>query len=187
MVSKYGLAVIENIEMDDKDKESEWIKSYNEIKEGLGVHKSPDHYGAFPTDPYSHTPAFAGAQQPGMTGQVKEDIIARWHELGIKVKEGKLHFILRPFISNDFQEGSKNYIWIDMEGDEQITQTAGRTLFFTFCQVPVIYQIGEKPGLLVTFKTGKNMFFSNSYALSKELSQEIFFRTKKIACIVATF
>ncbi len=186
MVSKYGLVVIENMESNTKDSDA-WIDSYKDIKEGLGVHKSPDHYGAFPTDPYSHTPEFAGAQQPGMTGQVKEDIIARWKELGVSVKEGKLHFILHPFIIKDFQEGTKDYTWIDMEGNEQTTHTSGRTLFFTFCQVPVIYQIGEKPGLLVTFKTGKSMFFSNSYALSKELSQEIFFRTKKIACIVATF
>ncbi len=38
-------------------------------------------YGAIPTDPYSHTPGFAGAQQPGMTGPVKEDI-CRLGELG---------------------------------------------------------------------------------------------------------
>ncbi|MDZ7764140.1 MAG: hypothetical protein U5K00_06890 [Melioribacteraceae bacterium] len=56
---------------------------YYEIKEGIGVHKSPEKYGAFPTDPYSHTPSFAGVQQPGMTGQVKEDFISRIRELGI--------------------------------------------------------------------------------------------------------
>ena len=45
-------------------------------------------YGAFPTDPYSHTPAGKGAQQPGMTGQVKEDVISRFGELGVEVKNG---------------------------------------------------------------------------------------------------
>ena len=48
---------------------------YFEINAGIGVHKSPELYGAFPTDPYSHTPGGKGAQQPGMTGQVKEDIL----------------------------------------------------------------------------------------------------------------
>ncbi len=188
MVSKYGLAVIENIERDDKAKVSdEWINSYKEIKEGLGVHKSPDQYGAFPTDPYSHTPAFAGAQQPGMTGQVKEDIIARWHELGIKVNEGKLHFILRPFILNDFEEGTKDYTWIDMEGAEQTMQISGKTMFFTFCQIPVIYKLDEKPGLHIHFTSGKKLFFSKTFSLSQEHSREIYYRTKKIACIEVVF
>ena len=44
-----------------------------EINAGIGAHKSPELYGAFPTDPYSHTPGGKGAQQPGMTGQVKEE------------------------------------------------------------------------------------------------------------------
>lgn len=50
------------------------LEHYYEIEAGIGVHKSPALYGAFPTDPYSHTPQHRGAQQPGMTGQVKEDI-----------------------------------------------------------------------------------------------------------------
>ena len=45
-------------------------------------------YGAFPADPYSHTPAEGGAQQPGMTGQVKEEILTRWGELGLRVRDG---------------------------------------------------------------------------------------------------
>jgi hypothetical protein len=48
-------------------------ETYYRVREGLGFNKSPLHYGAFPTDPYSHTPGHSGAQQPGMTGQVKED------------------------------------------------------------------------------------------------------------------
>src|ERR1035441_1482445 len=65
---------------------------YSEIRGGIGVHKSPDVYGAIPTDPYSHTPSFAGAQQPGMTGQVKEDIITRRGEMGVTAIDGQLGF-----------------------------------------------------------------------------------------------
>ena len=42
------------------------LDHYYEANAGIGVHKSPDLYGAFPTDPYSHTPGGKGAQQPGM-------------------------------------------------------------------------------------------------------------------------
>src|SRR5207247_10352207 len=63
---------------------------YQEIREWVAVHKSPEVYGAIPTDPYSHTPGFAGAQQPGMTGQVKEDLISRLSELGVEIENGQL-------------------------------------------------------------------------------------------------
>ena len=51
--------------------------AYYDIRQGLGFNKSPAEYGAFPTDPYSHTPMGSGARQPGMTGQVKEEILTR--------------------------------------------------------------------------------------------------------------
>ncbi|NND60945.1 MAG: hypothetical protein HKN49_11830, partial [Gammaproteobacteria bacterium] len=51
---------------------------YYRVRDGIGFNKTPLQYGAFPTDPYSHTPGHAGAQQPGMTGQVKEEILTRF-------------------------------------------------------------------------------------------------------------
>ena len=58
---------------------------YYRVREGIGFNKTPAEYGAFPTDPYSHTPGHGGAQQPGMTGQVKEEILSRFGELGVRV------------------------------------------------------------------------------------------------------
>ena len=52
----------------------EW---YDDVRRGLGFTKTPQVYGAFPSDPYSHSPSHRGAQQPGMTGQVKEEILTR--------------------------------------------------------------------------------------------------------------
>ena len=70
MVSKLRLAVAEYLVA------SPLLKPYyHDITEGIGAHMGPEQYGAFPFDAYSHTPANAGAQQPGMTGQVKEDIL----------------------------------------------------------------------------------------------------------------
>lgn len=91
MVSKLQLAVAENIvrfEQEDPSVVPALVGYYRDIREGVGAHKSAADYGAFPFDPYSHTPFFAGAQQPGMTGQVKEDILSRFIELGIREKEG---------------------------------------------------------------------------------------------------
>ena len=55
---------------------------------GWACTSRPPSTAAFPIDPYSHTPAHAGAQQPGLTGQVKEDVIARLRELGVVVDGG---------------------------------------------------------------------------------------------------
>ncbi|MFN3640508.1 MAG: hypothetical protein ACK4UK_06280, partial [Flavobacterium sp.] len=86
MVSKLLLAVMECClkaieEGKDEVLIGKLLDHYYEIQAGIGVHKSPELYGAFPTDPYSHTPWHRGAQQPGMTGQVKEDMLARMGEL----------------------------------------------------------------------------------------------------------
>ena len=93
MVSKLLLAVQENFQnaqkaADSAAKElSEW---YYKIRSGLSFNKTPEIYGAFPVDPYSHTPHNQGAKQPGMTGQVKEEVITRWGELGMQIRDGKL-------------------------------------------------------------------------------------------------
>ncbi|MDZ7723062.1 MAG: hypothetical protein U5R06_09730 [candidate division KSB1 bacterium] len=97
MVSKLALAVQDVFYRaleDDADRSIlDKLKNYYyEIRYGIGSHKSPDLYGAFPTDPYSHTPRHTGVQQPGMTGQVKEDIISRFGELGVCVRKGKISF-----------------------------------------------------------------------------------------------
>ncbi len=65
---------------------------YRKVRDGLGYRKSAAAYGAFPADPYSHTPGEGGAQQPGMTGQVKEEVLTRWGELGLRVRDGRVHF-----------------------------------------------------------------------------------------------
>ncbi|MGM0617389.1 MAG: hypothetical protein ACQEUI_04510, partial [Actinomycetota bacterium] len=65
-------------------------QAYLRIRDGLGFRKDPQVYGAFPTDCYSHTPAHAGAQQPGMTGQVKEEVLTRLGELGLRIDGGRI-------------------------------------------------------------------------------------------------
>lgn len=119
MVSKLLLSVQETCLMAIEHKESEvtigkLLDHYYEINEGIGIHKSPELYGAFPTDPYSHTPATKGAQQPGMTGQVKEDILSRFGELGVFVTEGKLGFNPRLLRVEEFLNIPKTFTYIDI-------------------------------------------------------------------------
>ena len=95
MVAKLLLAVQENVfeAADAGAPELEPLKAhYRRVRDGLGYRKTAAEYGAFPADPYSHTPGEGGARQPGMTGQVKEEILTRWGELGLRVRHGRVHF-----------------------------------------------------------------------------------------------
>jgi hypothetical protein len=80
---------------------------YRRVRDGLGYRKTTAEYGAFPADPYSHTAGEGGAQQPGMTGQVKEEILTRWGELGLWMREGWVLF--RPVLldSSEVPEGGE--------------------------------------------------------------------------------
>ena len=75
---------------------------YYRVREGIGFNKTPAEYGAFPTDPYSHTPGHGGAQQPGMTGQVKEEVLSRFGELGLRVAGGEVRFDPRLLRAREF-------------------------------------------------------------------------------------
>ena len=95
MVAKLLLAVQERVfeAADCAAPELQPLKSfYRRVRDGLGYRRGAAAFGAFPADPYSHTPGEGGAQQPGMTGQVKEEILTRWGELGLRVHEGRIRF-----------------------------------------------------------------------------------------------
>jgi hypothetical protein len=95
MVAKLLLAVQEAywsaVDGDEPDDVVERLAAaYRRIRAGLGFRKDPLTFGAIPTDCYSHTPMHAGAQQPGMTGQVKEEVLTRLGELGYRVVDGRV-------------------------------------------------------------------------------------------------
>lgn len=160
------------------------IDHYYEINEGIGVHKSPTVYGAFPTDPYSHTPAGKGAQQPGMTGQVKEDIICRFGELGVFIREGKLSF--NPFMlkKSEFLTKSQTLPFIDVNGEKTELFIGEKSLCFSFCQMPIVYQLDSKDVIEISFGNEFKTVAENSLQLDEELSQKIFKRTGEIKQIL---
>ncbi len=113
MVAKLMLAVQE-VCLAEKDAEvkAQLAETYYDIRKGIGFNKTPAVYGAFPTDPYSHTPMGQGAKQPGMTGQVKEEIITRWGELGLEVKDGKLSINPEMLRGTEFHaDGHLGFSW----------------------------------------------------------------------------
>lgn len=158
------------------------LEHYYEINEGIGVHKPAELYGAFPTDPYSHTPAGKGAQQPGMTGQVKEDILSRFGELGVFVSNGKLVFNPCLLRKDEFLQEPKSHKYSDVNLQTQELNIEANSLCFTYCQVPVIYRLSDQLGLKVSLMD--NSF--NKYdqlSLDAVTSRKIFERTGEVQSI----
>ncbi len=187
MVSKLLLAVeecclkaVENGE--DDEIVGRLLEHFYEINEGIGVHKSPSLYGAFPTDPYSHTPTGKGAQQPGMTGQVKEDILSRFGELGVFVKEGKLHFAPCLLRREEFLKIPKVFEYLDTNSSLRKIKLEKDTLSFTYCQTPIIYRISEKEDMEVILQEGSSIAFDGLW-LDEDTSKKIFERTGEISLV----
>ncbi|MGB1391350.1 MAG: hypothetical protein ACPH3L_02280 [Flavobacteriaceae bacterium] len=189
MVSKLLLAVQESCLQAISNGEDEvmvghLLEHFYEINEGIGVHKSPELYGAFPTDPYSHTPGGKGAQQPGMTGQVKEDVISRFGELGVFVKHGKLYFNPCLLRKEEFVSKETNFEFLSISKENDSIRIPINALAFTYCQVPIVYNISDKDSLKVTFSDGKSKII-DSLMIDSETSDKIFKRTGEVIQIQA--
>jgi hypothetical protein len=149
--------------------------AYYEVRAGIGFNKSPQVYGAFPTDPYSHTPGHSGAKQPGMTGQVKEEIITRLGELGVTVTDGRLAFTPRILDDGEFLPEPVDFEYYDARGELQTLSLRAGMLAFTYCQVPVIYRRGSEPSILLRYANGETVSVVGN-ALDAEASCNIFQR-----------
>jgi hypothetical protein len=186
MVAKLLLAVQENYFMAlasaaDLSASQRLGSLYYAIRDGLGFNKSPAEFGAFPTDPYSHTPGHAGAQQPGMTGEVKEEILCRFGELGISVSDGALGFDTRLLRGAEFVNEAQQFRFLDVHGHWQELSVPVAALAYSWCQVPIVYLVrdGEEPGVTLSTDDGETRRLTQM-TLSKSQSSEIFRRSGHI-------
>jgi len=190
MVSKLLLAVQENCLLavnsgEDKVVIGKLLDHYYEINAGIGVHKSPELYGAFPTDAYSHTPATKGAQQPGMTGQVKEDILSRIGELGGFVENGKIEFKPSLLKKSEFLESPQVFDYLNVKNKKNHLKIEKNQLCFTYCQVPVVYQLSNKEMIEVVLADSTKIAF-DGLSLDTTTSTKIFDRTNEIHYLIVS-
>jgi hypothetical protein len=180
MVSKLLLAVQETLLRavgagEDQQTIEKLREHYYDIRLGLGFNKRPDVYGAFPTDPYSHSPAGRGAKQPGMTGQVKEEILTRPLELGLRVEDGSIAFDPVLLRSEEFSEEHGEFSYIDVDGHQASIAVPSHAYAFTFCQVPVVVRRGDRARFTVALASGERVAVDGS-SLGREISTHIFAR-----------
>ena len=187
MVSKLLLASAEVTQRSINNKSDPKIigrlfDHYFEINEGIGVNKSPELYGAFPTDPYSHTPRGRGVQQPGMTGQVKEDVISRFYELGFYVNDGKIIFEPTLLRKNEFIDEEKSFKFVNLDNEITYMDLGKNSLAYTICQVPIIYNLSDNESIKIIFHDNSEINIKN-HELDLKNSQNIFNRTNLIKAV----
>ena len=188
MVSKLVLAVQEcSLKAINTNESAETIgrllEHYYEINEGIGVHKSPELYGAIPTDPYSHTPGGKGAQQPGMTGQVKEDVLSRFGELGVVVENGELQFKPNLLRKDEFLKTSKSFKYTAIDKEVKEIKLEKDSLCFTYCQIPVVYKLGTENAIQLIHVNGNELKIEGQ-VIDGVTSEKIFSRSGEIEKIV---
>jgi len=155
MVSKLLLAVQETILRTSSETSSRaLIEKYTDIRKGLSFNKTPDRYGSFPTDPYSHTPKGQGARQPGMTGAVKEEILTRQAELGMSIENGSLSFNFLLLGRHEFLTAAALFSYWDVDGKQQQIELKSDSLAYSICQVPVNLQISNEACINVHLTDG---------------------------------
>ena len=188
MVSKLLLAVQETLERAvaegaDAATIAALRDAYEDVRAGLGYCKTPEVYGAFPTDPYSHTPAGHGARQPGMTGQVKEEVLTRMGELGLRVWDGQV--VIRPLLlrAEEWTTAPATFAYRDVGGAERSIDLPAGSLAFTFCQVPVVYSRGGDAVSVTAHLADGTTMDQPDGVLSPELSASIFRRDGRVTSL----
>jgi len=186
MVSKLLLAVQERFfdapaEGADEETRLRLGRAYYRVRRGLGFNRTPAEYGAFPADPYSHTPKHAGAQQPGMTGQVKEEILSRFGELGVRVEGGAVKLDPSLLRARELVEHPQAFRFLGVDDQWQELSVPKSGLAFTWCQVPFVYRLDDSadPALTVILDDGSRRALPER-TLTPELSAELFSRTGRI-------
>ncbi len=181
MVAKLLLAVQENIwwaqaAEADGGVQQQLIAAYYDIRAGLGFNKSPECFGAFPTDPYSHTPKGQGAKQPGMTGQVKEEILTRLGELGIRVANGIIAFDPLLLREQEFCAQPAPFTYVGLDGQSRSLPLPANALAFTFCQTPIIVVQAPATKIEVVYADGRRQVFADR-CLDQVVSEQVLRRT----------
>ncbi|AHC14185.1 hypothetical protein [Salinispira pacifica] len=171
MVSKLLLAVQERLtdavlRGDSPESVSRLKRQYIDIRRGLGFNKTPLEYGAVPLDPYSHSPWEQGAKQPGMTGQVKEEVLTRFAELGMVIRDGRIFFM--PELILDDQ-------WIP--GEDRFS--------FQFCGIRFTVARAKENRIEID-RSGEESVVISGLEISEELSRNIFLRDGSVTAVTVT-
>ncbi|NWF69910.1 MAG: hypothetical protein HXY40_12565 [Chloroflexi bacterium] len=186
MVAKLLLAAQETALRFKGDTNAEALRQcYRDIRQGLSFNKTPDAYGAFPTDPYSHTPKGQGAKQPGMTGLVKEVILSRQAEVGFYVEDSKLAFDTTFLDRHELLTAAAAFSYIDVHGQHRELELKAGSLAYSICQTPVVLQGSSNACIAVHFEDG-SVHNIDGLKLDSLTSSRVFRRDGSVARVIVS-
>ncbi len=158
------------------DVQARLADAYRRVRAGLPFNKSVSEYGAIPTDPYSHTPFHLGAQQPGMTGQVKETFLARYGELGVRVREGALEVAPGLLGREELLTTEASWTITGHRGERKTLTLPIGSLAFTVAQVPFVLVAHDgPPEVRITWADGSDERIEGR-SLGRAPTQSVFSR-----------
>jgi len=120
-----------------------------------------------------------------MTGQVKEDVLNRWAELGVKVKEGQIHFEPLFLSDNEYLIDKGQFEYFTLKGSNEVVDIQKGELAFTYCQTLIVYRQGKGAAIELHYADGKKKKVEGQ-SLNTEDSDEIFTRSGNIKRLTVT-
>ena len=118
-----------------------------------------------------------------MTGQVKEDLLSRFGELGIQIDKGIICFNPEILKNEEFLNKTQIFNYINLDKKSSSIKLEKNSLGFTYCQVPIIYQKSTASKITVYLNNGKSIEF-NGKKLNDKISSKVFKRTDEVNKIV---
>jgi hypothetical protein len=121
-----------------------------------------------------------------MTGQVKEDILSRFGELGVRIQNGVIHFDTALLKETEYLEAPTNFEYFNVTGEKNSLPLTKDSLAFTYCQVPIVYSKNKgQIGIEVSYTDGQQKTLPSN-SLDSETTLELFSRNNSIEKIVVT-
>ncbi|MBT8212856.1 MAG: hypothetical protein KJN71_06895, partial [Acidimicrobiia bacterium] len=161
------------------------VDSYWRIRAGFGFNQTAHAFGAIPIDPYSHTPGHSGAQQPGMTGLVKEELLTRPAEVGVRMVDGRITFDPMFVRSAELLGEAETWPMLNLDlSDKQVELQPG-SLGITICQVPIVITRTDGDAVIEVLRADGTEDVIPGSAVDAETSSEVFRRTGSVERITA--
>lgn len=120
-----------------------------------------------------------------MTGAVKEELLVRSSELGVRFDDGEVVFDPLLLRRAELLEGPTGWTVVTEKGESVVVELAPETLGLTVCQVPVVVSVtAGDPSIEVDFSDGRTTR-RDGLRLGREISAMLFGRTGEVRLIRA--
>ena len=120
-----------------------------------------------------------------MTGAVKEELLVRPSELGVRFDDGEVVFDPLLLRRSELLESPTGWTIVTEKGESVVIGLEPGTLGLTVCQVPVVVSVtADDPCIEIDFSDGRTTRRDGT-RLGREISAMVFGRTDEVARIRA--